>query len=375
MFARTLFAWRNLTHRKVRSLAALAGISFSVLLIFMQSGFYFAVLESATAVYQAMDGDIFLTSPLYVYLGRTGVIPRERLYQARGMPGVQDAIAFYADTQLWRNPQTRLRHPILVMGFDPKRHLLSTPANTDELLKDGQILVDSLTRAQFGPLAAGVTTEIGERQVRIAGHYRIGPGFATDGAAIMSDDTFVRTFRERSIEQLSVGVLRLENGTDAEKVAVELRQTLPPDTEVFTRAGMIRREQDYWIHQTSIGPVFASGSVLGLIIGVVVMYQVLWTDIANRLREYAALKALGYDSKRLRSIVLDEVSMFSVLGFAAGGLLSAGLYKIVEDRTGLPMSMHATRTAGIFLLTLGMCWIAGLLATRKLRHADPADLC
>jgi len=67
--------------------------------------------------------------------------------------------------------------------------------------------------------------------------------------------------------------------------------------------------------------------------------------------------------------------MFSVLGFAAGGLLSAGLYKIVEDRTGLPMSMHAPRTGGIFLLTLGMCWIAGLLATRKLRHADPADLC
>jgi putative ABC transport system permease protein len=264
---------------------------------------------------------------------------------------------------------------MLVMGFDPARDLLSTGANTIDLFKDGQILVDSLTRTQFGPLAAGVTTEIGGMQVRIAGHYRIGPGFATDGAAVMSDDTFVRTFRERSIEQPSIGVLRLEQGTDAERIAAELRRTLPQDTQVLTQVEMIRREQDFWIRQTSIGPVFASGGVLGLIIGAVVIYEVVATDIANRLREYAALKALGYDSRRLRSIALDEVLMFSVLGFAAGWLLSAGLYKIVQSRTGLPMSMHAIRSAGVFLLTLGMCWISGLLATRKLGRADPADLC
>src|SRR6185503_11426869 len=86
---RTPFAWRNVTHRKIRSFVALAGVSGSVLLIFMQLGFYFAVLDSVTGVLRSIKADIFLISPHYVLLGRTGTIPRERLYQARGVEGVR----------------------------------------------------------------------------------------------------------------------------------------------------------------------------------------------------------------------------------------------------------------------------------------------
>jgi len=375
MFARTPFALRNLTHRKVRALVALSGVSFSVLLIFMQSGFYFAILDSATAVYRAMDADIFLTSPLYAYIGRTSVISRQRLSQVAGMDGVRDVASLYADTQLWRNPETRLRYPVLVLAFDPSRDLLNVSTNTAEILKDGQILLDTLTRPYFGPQNLGLTTEIGDYRIRIAGHYSIGPGFATDGAAIMSDDTFIRIVKSRSIEQPSVGIIRLRPGVDPAKTAAALRHTLVPDTRVFTRAEMIAREEDYWITQTSIGPVFALGGVLGLVIGGVIVYQVMVSDIANRLREYATLKAIGYDSLRLRAIIFEEVSVFSVLGFLVGATLSAGLYKIVQDGTGLPMSLDLARSAGIFVLTFLMCWTAGLLASRKLRQADPADLC
>src|SRR5881275_2197328 len=90
-------AWRNLMHRKTRALVALSGVSFSVLLIFMQLGFYFAVLNAATGIYQAMTADIFLTSPNYVFLGRTGTLPRERLYQAAGIAGIRAVTGVYAD--------------------------------------------------------------------------------------------------------------------------------------------------------------------------------------------------------------------------------------------------------------------------------------
>jgi putative ABC transport system permease protein len=375
MFGRTPIAWRNVTHRKVRSFVALSGVSFSVLLVFMQLGFYFAVLASSTAVYRALDADIFLTSPLYVYLGRTGTIPRERLYQAEGIPGVRDVAPFYADIEVWRNPETRLRHQMLVMGIDPERHLLTLPANTKALLKDDQVLIDSLTRSHFGPLDVGVTSEIADRRVWIAGQYRIGPGFATDGAVIMSDDSFVRIFRRRGIEDISVGMIRLSSGVDSNAIAAQLRRVLPADTRVFTRGEMIAREQDYWGNQTSIGPVFASGAVLGLIIGIVIVYQVMVTDIANRLPEYATLKALGYDSRHLRWIVFQEVSAFAAAGFVFGLMFSAGLYKVVRTETSLPMSMDLPLIAAVAIATLAMCWTAGLLATRKLRLADPADLC
>jgi len=375
MFGRTPFAWRNVTHRRVRSFVALSGVAFSVLLVFLQLGFYFAVLASSTAVYRALDGDIFLVSPLYVYLGRTGTIPRQRLYQAEGFAGVRDVTPFYADIEVWRNPETRLRHQMLVMGIDPEKHLLKLPADTKLLLKDDQVLIDSLTRSQFGPLDVGVTSEIADTQVRIAGQYRIGPGFATDGAVIMSDDSFVRIFRRRGIEDISVGVIRIMRGADANAIAGELRRVLPLDTRVYTRAEMIAREQDYWARQTSIGPVFASGALLALVIGIVIVYQVMVTDIANRLPEYATLKALGYDSRHLRWIIFQEVSAFAVAGFIFGLIFSAGLYKVVFIETALPMAMNGFLVIAVSVATLAMCWIAGLLATRKLRLADPADLC
>jgi putative ABC transport system permease protein len=339
----------------------------------MQIGFYSAVLAAATAVYRRMDSDIFLTSPAYVYLGRTGSVPRARLFQARGITGVRQAAPFYVDTQLWRNPETRLRHPMLVMGFEPSLDLLGVSGNSVSRLENGRILIDSLTRPHFGSQATGTVTELGGKQVQIAGQYRIGPGFATDGAAIMDDDTFIR-ITKGNIERPGLIAIRISPGADIQVVAATLRQALPEDTRVFTREEMIQREQDYWAIQTAIGPVFAAGAVLGLIIGIVILYQVMVTDITNHIREYATLKALGYGPRRLQAIVLQEVSAFSAAGFLAGWLGSALLYKLVRDATGLPMSMPAGRSLTIFVLTLLMCWTAGLLSTRKLHKANPAEL-
>ena len=373
MARRTPFAWRNLTHRKVRALVALSGVCFSVLLVFMQIGFYSAVITAASAVYRRMDADIFLTSPTYVFLGRTGSIPRERLFQAQGVNGVRGIAPFYVDTQLYRNPETRQRHPMLVMGFEASTNPLRVSEASAPRLENGRILIDSLSAPHFGSQNTGTVTELGNRQVQIAGQYRLGPGFASDGAALMDDDTFVRV-TEGSIAKPSFGVIRIADGADAAQVAAALRKVLPYDTSVLTRKEFIQREEDYWAVQTSIGPVFAAGAVLGLVIGVVILYQVMVTDIANHIREYATLKALGYSARRLQWIVLQEVSAFSLVGFVAGWLMSTGLFKVVRDATGLPMSMSVLQTASIFLLTLLMCWAAGLLSTRRLQKANPAEL-
>ncbi len=370
---RTPIAWRNLTHRKVRALVALAGVCSSVLLVFMQIGFYSAVITSATAIYRRMDADVFLTSPLYVYLSRTGTIPRARLFQARGVEGVRGSAPFYVDTQMWRNPETRLRHPILVMGFEPSTDLLKLAGNYQSRLENGRVLIDFLSHPHFGSQETGTVAELGTQRVEIVGQYRLGSGFAADGAVVMDDDTFIRVM-DGTVERPSLGVVRIAPGARVVEVAAALRRAFPADTQVFTRDEMIQREEDYWASQTSIGPVFAAGAALGLVIGVVILYQVMSTDIANHIREYATLKALGYTDRQLQWIVLQEVSAFSIVGSLAGWLMSAALYNVVRDATGLPMAMAPGRTVAIFLLTLFMCWIAGLLSTRKLQRANPAEL-
>jgi len=262
----------------------------------------------------------------------------------------------------------------MVIGVDPSRNPLTIPTVGSSVFGEGQVLVDSLTRSHLGPHAIGVKTEIGDRQVHIVGQYRLGPGLLADGAVIVSDDMFVRLYKNRKIDRISIGVIRLQPGTDPRRLAAALKQILPSDTRVLTRAEMIDREENYWKEHASIGPVFALGAVLGLVVGVVIVHQVVVTDIANRIREYATLKALGYDGQSLQRIVLDEVLLFAVLGFGIACAMSAGLYAIASNATGLPVTMNFSRSAVVFLLTVGMCWTAGLLATRRLRHADPADL-
>ena len=373
MRGRVPFARRNLLHRKARAAIALAAVCFSVLFMFMEMGFYNSILYSATALYQSLDADVFLISAKYLYIGQTGVIPRQRLYEARQTAGVREAIPLYIGRAMWRNPKTRLRHVILVFGIDPAQ---PTAPFTDQsrLLDTGQILLDSLTRPQFGPLDTGVETEIGSLQVRIAGQYRVGPGFAADGAAAMSDETFVRIFPDRSIGDINMGLIRLNPKADSRLAVEALRHALPPDTRVLTRAEFLNVESGYWADETSLGPVFGSGLVLGFVVGMVILYQVMFTDIANHMREYATMKALGFTFPQLVRVVLKEVSVFGLIGFILGWLPSFLLYSVVNTYTGLPVTMSLMGSALIFLLTMSMCWASGFLAARKLRDADPAEL-
>ena len=373
MRARVPFALRNLTHRKLRSATALAAVCFSALLMFMELGFYQSVMTAAITIYRAMDVDLFVVSTAYQSLGHTATIPRQRIYQARAISGVRQVLPLFVDIEVWRNPRTRLRYGLLILGMDPSMPFQPF-TNAAPLLRGRGLLLDTLSRPWFGSQDVGVTTEIGQTQVRVAGNYTLGPGFTADGAAVVSSDTFLQIFPHHDIGNVSVGLIRLDPNSRPEEVAESLRRSLPSDTRVFTRAELLEHEKTYWADGTSLGPVFGSGVVLGLIIGIVILYQVMSNDIASRIREYATLKALGYTFRQLAGIVLTEVSAFGVAGFVLGLLLASTLYKFVREETGMPVAMDASMAVAVFLLTLAMCWISGWLATRRVRRADPAEL-
>ena len=373
MRANVPFALRNLTHRKLRAAIALSAVCFSALLMFMELGFYQSVMTAAITIYGAMDVDLFVVSSAYQSLGHTLTIPRQRLYQARAIPGVRQVVPLDVSVQVWRNPQTRLRYGLLILGMDPSMPFQPF-TNAAPLLQDRQLLLDTLSRPWFGSQDVGVTTEIGQTQVRIAGNYTLGPGFTADGAAVVSTATFWQIFPDYNHGIVSMGLIRLEPGARPDEVAQSLRRNLPSDTRVFTRAELLENEKTYWADGTSLGPVFGSGVVLGLVIGVVILYQVMSNDIANRIREYATLKALGYTFRQLVFIVLKEVSAFGVIGFVMGLLLASTLYRFVRDQTGMPVAMDSSMAVAVFFLTLGMCWISGWLATSRIRRADPAEL-
>lgn len=152
-----------------------------------------------------------------------------------------------------------------------------------------------------------------------------------------------------------------------------MRETLPPDVVVLTREELVQRELQYQATEVN-GVVLKFGTIVGFIVGVIIIYQVLYTDISEHLSEYATLKAMGYADRALLLVVLQEGVILGVLGFIPGFIASVGIYQLLVMLTRIPLVMQTSVAIQVFILTIMMCSISGAIATNKLRSADPADV-
>ncbi|MDB9509821.1 ABC transporter permease DevC [Kamptonema animale CS-326] len=380
---RTPLGWLQLSHDKGRMLVATAGIAFADILMFMQFGFQNALYSSNTRLHQVLDADIVLISPQAQNLINLSDFPRRRLYQAMNVPGVESADVFYAKVARWKNPQTREKSSILVIGFNPERPAFDLPElkqNTGDIKLPDTVLFDQGSRGTYKEAIAQiqqgktVTTEIDRRTITISGLFNVGASFAADGSIMTSDQNFLRLFPKQEASSINAGLIYLKAGADPLQVQTALKAYLPNDVKVLTKTEFIEFEKQYWFTNTAIGFVFNIGVAMGFMVGVIIVYQVLSTDVSDHLAEYATFKAMGYRSMYLLSIVFEEALILSLLGFLPGVGISVGLYSLTRKATNLPMYMTLIRAFMVLSLTLIMCVISGAIATRKLQAADPADI-
>jgi putative ABC transport system permease protein len=375
--------WMQLRHRPLRLLVALLGIGFAVLLIMMQLGFRSALFESAVRYHERFNYDIALFSPDSVFIVRPEQFSIRRLYQAHGDPAVESIAPVYIFPAVWKNPWTNQRRTINMIGFNPADHLLDSEGfeKSRPLLQDQDVVIfDARSRPEFGPVAKTlrdggiVVTEVNNRQVRAIGLFEMGTSFGIDGSLMTSDDNWLRMFPDRSRNDIQLGLIKLKPGSDADQVRDRLKAALPKDVLVLTKADFVAREKAYWNRATPIGYVFAFGAIMGFVVGAIIVYQILFADVSEHLHEYATLRAMGYPNRFVAGIVLQQAAILGVLGYLPGLALSHFLYQRAAAATFLPLHVTFERAATVFVLTLGMCAISGLLAVRKVRKLDPAEV-
>lgn len=380
---RTPLGWLQLNHEKGRLLVALAGIAFADVLMFMQLGFQNALYDSNTRVNRAMAADIILLSPKALNLQNLSTFSRRRLLQAKDVPGVQTSTALYINTITWRNPQTRLNATVQVLGFAPDQPAFNLPEvnqQLDKLKLPDTVLFDRGARGKYADAIAQVnqgkivTTEVDRRTLTIAGLFSLGASFGADASLMTSDQTFLRLFPRRDAASVSLGLIRVKPGYDAQQVATALKAHLPEDVRVLTAQEYVQFEENYWRTASPIGFVFGLGTTMAFVVGVVIVYQVLSTDVNAHLKEYATFKAMGYGNSYLLSVVFEEAIILAFFGFIPGATLPLGLYALAANATALPIYMTASRAVFVLGLTIVMCALSGAIATRKLQSADPADM-
>jgi len=380
---RTPLGWLQLSHDKGRMAVAIAGIAFADILMFMQLGFQNALYTSNTRLHQTLQADLVLISPQGRNLLNLSSFPRRRLYQAMNVPAVRSADGLYVKLANWKVPETRRETSIMVLGFNPDRPAFDLPEvnqNLSAIKLPDTVLFDRAARGDYQRAIAlinqgkSVKTEIDRRTITIGGLFSIGASFAADGALITSDQNYLRLFPKQNAGSVNAGLIQLRSGADPVQVQQVLQAYLPPDVKILTKQEFIEFEKNYWATNTAVGFVFNLGVAMGFVVGVIIVYQVLSTDVSDHMAEYATFKAMGYRNIYLLGIVFEEALILSILGFMPGVGVSLGLYSLTRKATNLPIYMTLMRAIVVLTLTLIMCGISGTIATRKLQAADPADI-
>jgi putative ABC transport system permease protein len=374
---RTPLAWLNTIQNRKRSATAVGGICFAVLLIFMQAGFLGATKLNVTLAYRELRFDLMIVSRGYLMMTRSETIDIYRILQARNVPGVASVHSLLLDGARWGHRDRGGTESCFVFGLIPGEPYFEDNAlNTAAAQLQGRqtVLVDRLARSGYQPWKVGGTGIINGQELSIMGDYALGMGLLADGSAIVSQDTFMRLFRMPELKRVEFGLVQLKPGADPVAVAAALRRELPSDVMILPKQALLDREENYFVNVKPIGIMFKVGMLVAFIVGAVILYQILASEIANRLREFATLKAMGYSERYIYGIGIKQGLIFSLLGYFPSLLLSIGLYRVMRALSSFPVYMDWQRAVFVFCLSLGMCAVAAFFALGKIKRADPADL-
>jgi putative ABC transport system permease protein len=231
----------------------------------------------------------------------------------------------------------------------------------------------------LGPIPAQLATKpkvtalLDRHQMVVSGLFNLGSSFfLSEGNLITSEYTYAELFGSSSLQQVAIGLIRVKPGTDLVALQRGIEQAVP-GVQVLTHPELIAKELKHQ-DQNPASTIFNFGALMGFIVGVAIVYQVLYSDVSDHLPEYATLKAIGYSNRSLLLVIFQEAIFLAVIGYIPGFIAALGMYQLLTGLTRLELVMTVNLAVTVFILTVAMCLISAAIASNKLRSADPADV-
>jgi putative ABC transport system permease protein len=378
---RVALAWRNLVADKGRLVRASLGIGFAVSLMLVQLGFERGFFTASLASVETLDGDLFVINASKYRFGMRNPFAARELETMRSVSGVENVAPLYADWTdfFWTSPVDDKPHLVRVFAIDPNAPPVFTLSGIVKqqglLTADDTVLIDDRSRAFLGMDGPVTEAKLNGLTVKVVGKFTLGPDFMSDGTVVMSAQTFAK-YMQTPLASLPVetAVVRLKPGEDLVAAEQRLAGTLPLSLRVMTKEQVVAFERDFLAKLSSAAPIFWLGTLVGFVVGTLISYQIIYTELADRLPQYATLKGMGYGNGYLIGSVLRQALLTGIAGYIPAWLFCVAIYKIVGDIALLPLTMTVQLTLISLALTLGMCLAAGLIAVRRVVAADPAEV-
>ena len=369
--------WRDLVHRRARTTAALAGVIVAVVLLYMQLGFYLACRTSSTRVLDLFHFDLAITSARYTYTLESHRFQDALVHKAAALPAVDGVTPVSIGPGTWRNPQSGRSYDLLAVGVDPDKTRFRNPeaqGRLAELKALDTVLFDRHANPILGENPVGTVSELDGRRLTVAGQYTWGAGFIAQGIGLTSRSTFRRVFEHAQRRDIQLGLIRLRPGADAHATLGELRRRMPENVRVWTRDQLRAQDRRFFMSDRPIGLMFTSGVLVALLVGAVILYQVLASEVTSRRSELATLQALGFTRARVRRLIIEQGMLYALLAFIPATAAAMALFHGVRRLTRLPLELTPGLALAVLVLSLLMCVLGAEPAGRRVRHTDPAEL-
>jgi len=318
------------------------------------------------------DADLWVTSKNTPNIDFSHTFSETAVLRVRGVPGVERAsnlIIAFMEIQL----PTGAQEGALVYALDDFRAWnlpwSVTSGNIDDLKRGPYVMLDESAARRFGPFRVGQYREFLGRRFRIIGTTTEAASFTTAPIAFMdyrnAQDTMVN-LRNRT----TYIMVKLAPGADANAVAAEIRRRLPHN-DVHTREEWAKQSRNYWIVSTGLGMNMGITVFLGILVGLVVVAQTLYTSAVEHVKEFGTVKAIGGSNLDIYRILAEQAVIAAVVGFVLGTAISMGVRPLMA-KLFLNVLISPEFLVTVFLGTLVMCLGAAIVSFKRVAGIDPA---
>ena len=372
----TMVAAANLLQHRLRLLAALAGIAVALFLLVLQISVLDAAKAKVTMLYNDFNFDLAAVPDTYQFLLNFETIDRVVLNQARATGDIAQSYGLNVDVVHWIQWPSKKIAYLFLLGLDDPGTFVRDPAIREgmrSLVSSHSLLMDSWSLSDIGPLATGTTAKIGDEQETIAGHFKLGLFFYGEGSAIVRNTDFPR-LANRDSSKVSIGLFQLRPGVSPQNAKRDLEAIVPEHTLIFTREELLQQERDYFLTVRPVGIMLYISMLIACLVGTVIMVQVLSTEVANRTREYAVLKAIGATPWFVHGIGGAQALFLGLGGLAPALMLGGAVLWYIEFRTHLETAIGFTLLEKMLVITFVAAFCAAATVIMRVQRADPAAL-
>ena len=365
-------ARRNLFHDRLRLVATVIGIVFSIVLVTVQLGLYLGFGHMVTTMIDHASGELWIMPAGTKSFEDPSPLDERKRFAALSVNGVTDVTAVVIGFAEWRLPGGGTT-PVFVIGSDvraPGLHPWNVIAgNIDALSIPNTVAVDQTYFDRLGIKGLRETAEIHDQKVEVVAVTKGIRSFTTTPYVFTSLDR-ARSYTGTSAAKATFLLVQLAPNTDVEGVRRKLRTSLK-DVEVLTQAEFHDRSREFWLFDTGAGAALFAGALLGMIVGTVIVAQTLYSSTKDHINEFATLRAIGSSGRYIHTVIIWQALINAVIGFA----IAAAIGLVIVDMTAesaLPILMTPGLTIGLFALTVFMCVISAISAIIKVMRIDPA---